>query len=107
MCVVSMVMDHYGDRFRPYWPYVPNWPSWPQDTPPQVPFVPAPPTPQEAQGIADMIKQFRDALEAARKVDSLTAQPNCEDPEKAKLVDRVAALEKEIAAMKERERAAT
>lgn len=36
-------------------------------------------------------------MEGAKTVDKLTGQPDCEDPEKAKLVARVEELEKKLA----------
>lgn len=83
MCVVSMVFDYY-DKTIP-WP-APNKPyEW---------YPPLPPVDLDKQ-----IKDFLEALQAAKKVDKLTAQPDCEDPEKAKLLDRVAELEKRLAAI--------
>lgn len=43
-----------------------------------------------------LIAEFKQALEAAKAVDRLTGQPDCEDPEKVKLVDRVAELERQV-----------
>lgn len=90
MCVVSMVLDHYrtdklwGDRF----PWVaPNTAPAPQ-------FVPyADPNPINTKVI---IEGFKEALEAARVVDRRTGQPDCEDPEKAQLIERVNRLERMV-----------
>lgn len=83
MCVVSMVMDHFGKRFEPLYPY----PNWPRPTiQPLQPFDPV--------GAKVLIDEFKKAVEAARTVDKLTNQPDCEDPEKAKLEARVAELER-------------
>jgi hypothetical protein len=51
------------------------------------------------RAVADLrtlIDEFRRALEAAKTVDLLTGQPDCVDPEKAKLEERVARLEAEL-----------
>lgn len=93
MCVVSMVHDFYGDRFRKYgsgqdgteWSefverYIPNQPS----------------VKDELAEIRKLIAEFREALAAALRVDELTAQPDCVDPEKATLEGRVAELEKRL-----------
>jgi hypothetical protein len=55
----------------------------------------------------DLIKDFHKALAAAKIVDELTDQPDCHDPEKAILEDRVAKLEGELAAIKEQLREKT
>lgn len=86
MCVVSMVYDHY----RPLFPQVPTYPG---------PIVyPAPAT--ELIPDPDFMKRtidaFKEALEAAAKVDRLTGQPDCEDPEKAELKEQVRRLEKMV-----------
>lgn len=44
-----------------------------------------------------LIADFKEAVEAAKKVDALTGQPDCVDPAKQKLEDRVAELERKIA----------
>ena len=66
MCVVSQVMD-YG------WKRIPD-DMWNETT----------------------IDQFRRLLEEARKFDKVADQPECEDPEKAKLLDKLDAIEKQL-----------
>lgn len=93
MCVVSMVMDHYRDRWPPQ--------QWP--------------VPEISPDIYDPLEDYRKKLEdflrkaqvvkeakrAAEKVDRLTSQPDCEDPEKMKyllaLEERVSQLEERLA----------
>jgi hypothetical protein len=53
----------------------------------------------EIVSLAKIVTDFKTAVEAARKVDALTAQPDCEDPEKAKLEARVAELERRLDAV--------
>jgi len=101
MCVLSMVMDHFG----------PKIPSWPTPNPPNFVFPIAPAAPmdltggfviisrEEADRLRALIADFRAAVEAAKAVDRLTAQPDCVDPEKAKLEERVAELEKRLSAI--------
>lgn len=121
MCVVSMVMDHYGPIFPVPDRIVPDTPPPPVEHPWPPALTPIKLNPFEVSGttIADairidgrtvaewkkLIEAFKKAVAAARVVDELTSQPDCEDPEKAALVDRVAALEKrleELAARAER-----
>lgn len=99
MCVVSMVSDHYN-------PLIP----WVQPAPDQVP----PPgafvfpssvviSQEEVDRIRALIRDFKEAMEAAAKVDRLTGQPDCVDPEKKKLTGRVAALEAQLEALRAKE----
>lgn len=86
MCVYSMVMDHYEPQFP--WSVTSPHTDW---VPGHVEIAPA----------ADWLKLFEDlkkAAEAAKVVDDLTGQPDCVDPEKQKLEERVAQLERLLAA---------
>lgn len=103
MCVVSMVFDHFTGPFEPYVPMVPWAPPPPQ---PPLPFPAAVPaldpswvalTRQQAQELGRLIAEFREALRAARVVDKLTGQPDCQDPDKAELLRRVQYLEQRLA----------
>lgn len=78
MCVMSMVIDAY----RPLFPE--PFDVWPQPVSPTI-------APTDWQKLIDSFKQ---ATEAAKAADTATGQPDCEDPEKAKLIARVAELEK-------------
>lgn len=98
MCVVSMVSDHYS-------PLIP-FPTWPGEspTPTAVPIGMLPLSvvisQEEVDRLRALIKDFKEAMEAAAKVDRLTGQPDCVDPEKKKLTERVAALELQLKAFK-------
>lgn len=81
MCFTSAVFDQY----QQYIPQPQQWqptPSWP--------------TPAE---LRELIDSFNRAFEAAKTFDRLTKQPDCEDPDKAKLLDRIALLEKRLDAV--------
>ncbi len=101
ICTVSQVFDHYTDKFKPWqipWDGTPN----PHITP-QIPPVLSPPMIMlPLEELRQLIAEFREAIAAAKTVDRLTGQPDCEDPDKAKLEDRVAVLEKKLAALKRR-----
>lgn len=105
MCVVSMVMDHYEPLIPDNWQPKPNhiltggapviqWPPAQAIDTATVEALRA-----EGDRLERLIADFKTAVEAARKVDALTAQPDCEDPEKAKLEARVAELERRLDAM--------
>lgn len=94
MCVVSMVSDHYSKR----WPFNDDNTALPlggiQGSPWQQ--IPA----SDLDSLRQILKEFREAMDAAKKVDKLTAQPDCEDAgKKQALEDRVAELERRLDAM--------
>ncbi len=87
MCVISMVMDHY-------------LPKIPAPSSSQWTWIEAQPSAKaEIEELKKVIADFKKAVDAAKKVDALTNQPDCVDPEKAKLLDRVSDLERRIAAV--------
>lgn len=96
MCVVSMIHDYFEPRIPDPnsiggidWSHVKIETSTPTST-----------SDEWARAVADLrtlIDEFRRALEAAKTVDRLTGQPDCVDPDKAKLEARVAMLEAIIA----------
>lgn len=79
MCVVSMVMDHFHDKWKDY------------QLPPVTPLpwgsvnitYPSPITPEE-------INEFRKLLERAREYDKKNNEPDCELQEKKELVKQLA-----------------
>ena len=100
MCVYSMVIDHFAPKFPSDWPPSPTTvPITPVDLQP-VTVQPGDLTPfNTAAAIAELrklIQEFREAVEAAKKVDTLTGQPDCVDPAKASLHERVERLEKAL-----------
>lgn len=86
MCVVSMVYDNFDKKF-PFTETSP-WPSFP--------ITPVKTDPKPEQDWIKLLKDFADAKKAAETVDKLTGQPDCVDPEKAKLEERVKELEEII-----------
>src|SRR5579863_882455 len=92
MCVVSNVHDHFNPLFPPIVPTAA--PSF-DPTTLQWPIVPAP----DLTEMRKLIYDFKEAVAAAQKLDMLMKQPDCVDPDKAKLQERVARLEKVIDAL--------
>lgn len=99
MCTVSVVHDHFMGRFLEPFKLADV-----TDVPPlgvQI-TVPLSPTPgsiipwEEIFALRQLISDFREAVEAAKKVDVLTKQPDCVDPQKSKLEIRVAELERRL-----------
>ncbi len=104
MCVVSMVHDFYDDRFDKYFPIPVGFPTTetiPVNHPNQ--FTVSPPSVDLAE-LRQLIKEFKEAMAAAKVVDKLTGQPDCVDPEKAKLIERIENLEKELRKLKSKAR---
>lgn len=87
MCIVSMVSDHYRERF-------PTWPSEPWQPPKaDTPTVVIGPTVDLGE-LRKLIDEFKEAIAAAQKLDALMRQPDCVDPVKAQLMQRVDWLER-------------
>lgn len=98
MCVYSMVMDDYARRFEPFEiPVMPN-PNSLSPSPAPLSFVLLPAS--QIEELKALIAEFKEAVAAAKTVDRLTRQPDCPDPEKAKLEQRVAELEKQLEAVR-------
>ncbi len=72
MCTVSMIFDHYRERWNPpgYWPVPPQTVPLPQ-------IIQTEPTISQEE-----IAEFRRLLERARKYDADHNQPDCEMEEK-------------------------
>ena len=71
MCVYSMILDHYNQKSVDYWQY---------------------------NGL-QRIQDVKDLVEKAKEYDVRTGQPNCEDPEKEKLLKRLDELEARLKAL--------
>ena len=102
MCVYSMVSDHFAPMFPNILPFSPY--NFPQTPEPKVDWATIFAEAQNGAELKELreavesarklIAEFKEALEAAKVVDRATKQPDCADPEKAKLEERVAAIEK-------------
>lgn len=99
MCTVSMIMDHYGDKWRPL---VQPWPE------PYQPWTTNPPQPQPQKALtpedvarilapkppvisAEEIAEFRRLLDRAREYDKRNNEPDCELAEKRDALKVIAA----------------
>lgn len=97
MCIVSMVHDHYD-------PLIPL----PEDIFPGTVLPHQPPSFDwttllkpgvDLAELRQLIADFRECVAAAQRLDVAMKQPDCVDPEKAKLEERCARLEKIIDAL--------
>lgn len=95
MCVVSMVMDHYRDK---WWPLTPNYPSTsPLQQPNLNPIdwdkVLNPHEANKEPAITDAeIREFRSLLERAREYDKKHHEPECEDAGKKAALKEIAKI---------------
>lgn len=81
MCVVSMITDHYNDKWNDYLQkQLAGYPG--------VYYVPPSPPPITPEEIAE----FRQLLERAREYDKRTGQPDCELDSKKAAIKKVAEL---------------
>ena len=101
MCVLSMVMDEFGKH--PDWQLVPtNPPIYPFVTNPgAITFTPQQLTKADIDKLEQLVKDFKEAVQIAEKLDILLKKPDCVDPEKHKLVQRVAELEDQLNKIKQ------
>lgn len=81
MCVVSMTFDFYK-----------QWPKYTdlgQATGGTITYLTDPALTQKLTEIYEQLKLFLETVEKAKEYDTRTNQPNCEDPEKAKVLDEI------------------
>jgi predicted nucleic acid-binding Zn-ribbon protein len=81
-----MVHNSFEDQFPRSEPF-----QWPSLSTPTI----------DLDRLERLVKDFKDAVKAAELLDRLLKQPDCVDPEKAKLQERVVELEARLAAIRE------
>jgi hypothetical protein len=85
-----MVHDHFKTPFDDFFA---KWPGGlGQMHPGAEPYASTPP-PADVERLAKLVKEFREAVAAAEKLDTLLKQKDCVDPEKVQLQARVVFLE--------------
>lgn len=82
MCVMSMVHDH----FEPFVPTVFDDATWAKWLQPSV----------DIAELRKIVDEFKQAVAAAKELDVIMKKPDCVDPGKAKLQDRVDFLERKL-----------
>lgn len=85
MCVISMVGDHYSDRWRPM-----VTPPYPSTAAPSNVFVGV--SRAEFEALKAEVEEMKALLAAAKRIDELTGQPDCEQADKVKILRQVADL---------------
>ncbi len=71
MCVYSMIVDHYTEKWPKQYPTVNPPQTWPGGSGGTLGWKPAGPTPEE-------VEEFRKLLDRAREYDKRNHEPNCE-----------------------------
>lgn len=92
MCVVSMIGDHYADKWRPK-PWFPDPIGWPIDEPyrPNKTVVPTiNVSREEFDALRKEVEEMKELLKRAKKYDEDNGEPDCEIDEKMELLRRVA-----------------
>ena len=90
MCVVSMIGDHYRDKWDPPWDRtVPNIPYVPgRGTIPWV--IPQPATQDEVDALRKEVQEMKELLKKAKQYDIDNGEPDCEIEDKMKFLRQVA-----------------
>lgn len=92
MCVVSMISDHYNDKWKERWP-IPGYPTQPptESTPPSI-FInqPAEITRAEFEELKKEVQEMKELLKRAKKYDEENNEPDCEMDEKVALLKKIA-----------------
>lgn len=79
MCVVSMIGDHFTDKWRE--PYFPKWPN-------TTPVIPVDRT--EFERLKREVEDMKKLLERAKFYDERNREPHCEMDEKVVLLRKIA-----------------
>lgn len=80
MCVVSMIGDHYRDKWIDRWPNIPAWPAQSE-----------PPIPRgEFEALKREVQELKELLKRAKEYDERNGEPDCEIDDKMALLKRVA-----------------
>lgn len=98
MCVVSMVGDHYNEKWKDVWPYHqpqpnPFVPDRVTTAPAAIPFwSPQGPTQQQFDDLKKEVEEMKKLLKRAVEYDKNNNEPHCEMEDKVALLKKVAAL---------------
>lgn len=92
MCVVSMIGDHYGDKYReaPFW--IPQKESEGSGNWPWVIPMPAPISREEFDALKRDVEEMKALLKRAKSYDERNGEPDCEIDEKMDLLRKLAAV---------------
>lgn len=87
MCMVSNVGDGWAENFPQ------KWPQFPEPIPAEsAPFINQGVSQADFDALRKEVQELKKLLEAARKFDAATGQPDCQMDEKVKLIKAIAKL---------------
>lgn len=93
MCTVSMVGDHYRDKWVPMYPGIEKWPDMVPYPSGVQPFNPIPViTREEFDALKRDVEEMKALLKRAKKYDEDNNEPDCELEEKMALLRKVARM---------------
>lgn len=81
MCTVSMIMDHYRDKWNEK-----GWDHYQQQHPPIFPSIPN----SEIEALKKDIEELKKLLKRAKKYDEDNGEPDCELDSKKKIIKDIA-----------------
>lgn len=84
MCVVSMIGDHYQDKWKPF--DTPGWPPVPYKSWPEI----SPVSRQEFEALQREVKEMIALLKRAQEYDAKNNEPHCETDSKMDFLRKVA-----------------
>lgn len=79
MCVVSMIGDHYNDKWNTP-DYKQIWDNWPEVTK------------QEFDALKKEVEEMKELLKRAKIYDEVNNEPNCEIENKVAMLKKIAEL---------------
>lgn len=91
MCVVSMVGDHYNDKWKDFFPFIPQ-PNQPNINPFDQKFKLPEISREEFNQLKREVEDLKKLLERAKAYDKANNEPNCEIEDKMKFLKEVAKL---------------
>ena len=83
MCVVSMIGDHYGDKFKPWEPFI-------NPLPPSSYTFTTSVSQEEFDKLKAEVQEMKELLRKAKIYDEVNNEPNCEMEEKMNFLRMVA-----------------
>lgn len=86
MCMVSNIGDGWAEKFPHHWPQIPPNP------PPKFNIIQSGISKADFDALKKEVQELKKLLEAAKKFDEATGQPDCEMDEKVKLIKAIAKL---------------
>lgn len=92
MCVISQIGDHYTEKWRPFVQPTPGLHPFPNVQPEQVGPGYFGPSRREFDALRAEVEECLRLLKAAREIDTVLGQAECQTAEKIEIIKKIAAL---------------